>query len=176
MTTKYVDEEYTEEDYLRDTMAHIELVRNLLYEFSDELYKRAQIHDASKLEEPEKSIFRKHTKALDACEFGSDAYVQHKQKVRVALDHHYAHNRHHPEHHKNGVADMTLIDIVEMFCDWRASSIKNNHGNTLDSIRVCQERFGFSKEFMHIFMNTVKTGTPIKNSNIKNSIEKNQEQ
>lgn len=147
---------YTEEDYLRDTLVHIGVVRRLLSEFSNELTKRAFEHDASKLVEPEKSIFIENTKSLEACAFDSDDYINHRKKVKVALDHHYANNRHHPEHHANGIPDMNLFDIVEMFCDWAASSAKNNNGDTIKSIRVCKERFGFSDELESILINTVR--------------------
>jgi hypothetical protein len=34
-----------------------------------------------------------------------------------ALKHHYENNRHHPEHFKNNIDDMNLIDLIEMLCD-----------------------------------------------------------
>jgi len=42
--------------------------------------------------------------------------------MKPALEHHYALYRHHPEHFQNGIDDMNLIDLVEMFADWKASS------------------------------------------------------
>ena len=41
------------------------------------------------------------------------------------LQHHYRHNAHHPEHYEDGVAGMDLLDLVEMFCDWKAASERN---------------------------------------------------
>lgn len=90
-------QEYTEEDYIRDTEKHVRLVQTFLSTLIQELEQRAEQHDASKFEEPEKSIFIKHTPALRGISFGSEGYKKHREKVREALDHHYANNRHHPE-------------------------------------------------------------------------------
>lgn len=74
----------------------------------------------------------------------------------VALEHHYANNRHHPEHHKDGIRGMTLVDIVEMFCDWKAASMRHNNGDMLTSIEKNKERFKYSDELEQIFKNTMR--------------------
>lgn len=69
-----------------------------------------------------------------------------KDKLKMAVDHHRAVNSHHPEHHINGVSDMTDLDLAEMVCDWRARS--NEAGTNLrDWIKDCaMERFGFKQQ------------------------------
>lgn len=156
-------QEYTEEDYIRDTEKHVRLVQTFLSTLIQELEQRAEQHDASKFEEPEKSIFIKHTPALKGISFGSPEYKEHLAKVRVALDHHYANNKHHPEwanynpvttSNISKISHMNLVDLMEMFADWMASSIRYE-GDIYESIRVSQERFGFSDELKQIFENTV---------------------
>ena len=83
-------------------------------------------------------------------------YQQFLDKLKPALDHHYASNRHHPEHFVNGVTDMTLIDILEMFCDWKASSLRQNDGNLLKSIDVNAERFHMDGQLRQILINTAR--------------------
>lgn len=104
------------------TMRHIERVRNLLNVMVVELLRRGELHDQTKLETPEVEAFTAKTKELAATSYGSEAYEGNKADIAAALQHHYAHNRHHPEHFKNGVRDMNLLDLVEMFCDWKAAS------------------------------------------------------
>ena len=65
-----------------------------------------------------------------------------------------ARNRHHPEHHKNGIDDMTLPDILEMFADWKASSERQNSGNILKSIEHNSGRFNINPQLVKIFENT----------------------
>jgi hypothetical protein len=77
------------------------------------------------------------------------------QKIKPALVHHYQHNRHHSEHFKNGIKDMTLIDLCEMLCDWKAASLRHNDGNIRKSIEVNQQRFNYSDELKAIFNNTI---------------------
>ncbi len=76
--------------------------------------------------------------------------------MKVALDHHYAQNRHHPEHYKNGIDDMTLVDLVEMLCDWKAATLKHNDGNILRSLEINSKRFNMSPQVYNILKNTVE--------------------
>jgi hypothetical protein len=41
--------------------------------------------------------------------------------ITKAVWHHVQHNRHHPEYHLDH-DDMTLVDLIEMVCDWYAMS------------------------------------------------------
>ena len=76
--------------------------------------------------------------------------------MSVALNHHYAANRHHPEHFSKGIDDMTLVDIVEMLCDWKAASLRQNDGNLLKSIEINAQRFGYDDQLKRIFINTAR--------------------
>ena len=51
---------------------------------------------------------------------------------------------------------MTLVDIIEMFCDWKASTHRMNDGNLLKSIDVNAERFKIDKQLKQIFVNTAR--------------------
>ena len=51
---------------------------------------------------------------------------------------------------------MTLIDIIEMFCDWKASTLRHNDGNLLKSIEVNAERFNMDGQLTAILMNTAR--------------------
>ncbi len=82
---------------------------------------RGEEHDQSKMESPEVEAFAK-APCLDEIKYDSPEYKKSKADLGEALEHHYANNRHHIPHHKNGIRDMNLIDVVEMFCDWKASS------------------------------------------------------
>ena len=74
----------------------------------------------------------------------------------MALDHHYANNGHHPEHYPNGVNDMTLYDIVEMFMDWVAAGERHADGNIYKSIEHNKVRFNLDPQLVNIFTNTAK--------------------
>lgn len=100
-----------------DTSAHIERVQALLEEMVGCLQLRAAVHDCSKLEEPELSIFNEYTPKLKATTYGSPEYESFLQGMGEGLKHHYAHNTHYPEHFPSGIAGMTLLDVLEMLCD-----------------------------------------------------------
>lgn len=138
-----------------ETMRHIEMVRNLLNNVIVELLERGKKHDQSKLASPEVELFTEYTEKLADSTFGSQEYEDLKTAIAPALEHHYANNRHHPEHHKHGVNDMNLIDLVEMLCDWKAASTRHNDGNIRKSIEINGTRFQMSPQLIQIFENSV---------------------
>ena len=137
-----------------DTMRHIERVRNLLNNVVAELLLRGQNHDQSKLQSPEVELFTEYTDKLAGVTYGSKEYDEYRKALGPALAHHYARNRHHPEHHKNGVNDMTLVDLIEMLCDWKAASERHNDGNIHKSIEHNANRFSLSPQLVKILENT----------------------
>lgn len=81
-----------------DTYAHIAQVRRYVHKIIHELFHREEVHDASKLEDPERAAFDELTPLLKLVVYGTDDYRATLRRMRPALDHHYAHNSHHPEH------------------------------------------------------------------------------
>lgn len=190
------DETY---DSTNDTLDHINKVRSRMTEFSDALLKRATVHDASKLEEPEKSLFDKYTPLLKETPYGSEQYKAHLAEMGAALQHHYAVNAHHPEHYpvrqsekieqlkwhmlfvennpcfseearegitayleeklqtlESRINGMTLMDVVEMFCDWKAAGERREGHAFIASLMLNRIRFGLSEQLYTIFVNTAK--------------------
>ena len=143
-------------DSKADTLLHIKRVNQLLTEAASELIKRANVHDNSKLETPEKELFDEYTPKLKECTYGSDEYKGYLKELKVALDHHYKNNTHHPEHYKEGVNGMNLFDLIEMFFDWKAAGERHADGNIYNSIDINKDRFEMSKQLQDVFFNTAK--------------------
>lgn len=142
-------------DSRADTLAHIEVVRSFLRCFARELLRRADVHDASKLEDPEKAGFDEFTPKLRAMTYGSAEYTQALADLGAVLTHHYEHNSHHPEHYANGFSGMNLPDVVEMFCDWAAAVQRHDDGNLRRSIAMNAERFGYDEQVEVMLVNTL---------------------
>lgn len=141
-------------DSEKDTLLHIKRVNKLMTEASMELLIRANIHDNSKLKSPEKEIFDEFTPKLKNCTYGSDEYKNFLKEMKVALDHHYKCNSHHPEHYTEGINGFNLFDLIEMFFDWKAATERHADGNILKSIEINQKRFGISEQLSKILLNT----------------------
>lgn len=141
-------------DSKADTLLHIKRVAQLLTEASAELIKRANVHDNSKLESPEKEMFDKATDRLRGLTYGSPEYKASLADLGPALKHHYEHNSHHPEHYPNGVNGFDLFDLVEMFLDWKAATERHADGNIYKSIEHNKTRFALSEQVCEIFKNT----------------------
>lgn len=139
-----------------ETIKHIEKVREVIRVFVSKLITRAIDHDKLKLESPEVEIFAEYTPKLADTTYGSEEYMQFLEEMKPALQHHYANYRHHPEHFEKGINDMNLVDLIEMFCDWKASSMRHNDGNLLKSIDVNATRFNMVSQLKQIFINTAK--------------------
>ncbi len=139
-----------------DTLKHIHEVSANLSDFAKELLERGKKHDKSKLESPEREIFAEKHSDLGKTEYGTPEYKTLLQNVQPAIDHHYANNRHHPQHWANGVNDMTLIDLIEMLCDWKAATKRNKNGNIRKSIEINAQKFNISPQLKQILENTVR--------------------
>lgn len=143
-------------DSRTDTLAHIQRVRELMEEMRWQLALRAGRHDQSKLEEPEKSVFDRVTPKLRELTYGSPEYKASLDEMGEALQHHYANNSHHPQHYENGFDGMSLLDVIEMFADWKAAGERHADGSLEKSLEINKTRFGLSEQLWHILDNTRK--------------------
>jgi hypothetical protein len=143
-------------DSTNDTIKHICTVRLFLLEIILKLEARGLLHDESKLTEPEKSGYDRLVTRLADVTYGSPEYRVALDEARPVIEHHYAHNRHRPEHHKRGIAGMTLIDLVEMLADWKAASGRTKQGSIAQSLEHNKQRFGIDDQLFSILENTVK--------------------
>jgi len=139
-----------------ETREHIYNVRELIFLFCSLLSIRGVKHDKSKLEDPEKPIFDEWTPKLSSVTYGSDEYRDMLEQMKPAIDHHQKNNRHHPEFFKNEIEDMNLIDIVEMFLDWKAATLRHKDGDIFKSIEINQTRFEINDQLCQIFKNTAE--------------------
>lgn len=140
-----------------DTREHIGHVRALIETVIVDLAARAKVHDASKLIEPEVSVFDEFTPKLRDSTYGSDEYKTFLAGMGEGLRHHYAANDHHPEHFAaDGIHEMTLVQMVEMLCDWKAATLRHADGDLERSIRENAERFGYGDEIRELLLNTAQ--------------------
>jgi hypothetical protein len=180
-TCQTPDETY---DSRPDTLDHIRTVQEYLARVVFSFHTRMIYHDKSKLESPEREVFDEFTPKLKGSTYGSEEYRQFLEHMRPALEHHYANNSHHPEHFgylecagcfkrwpkdflgpcdrcgytqlqlRPDVKGMSLLDLTEMLCDWKAATLRHADGDLRRSIEINQERFEYSDEMKSILLNT----------------------
>lgn len=138
-----------------DTKEHIDRVQQFMAVMVGQLAHRRAIHDKSKLEPPEKPMYDEFTPKLRELTYGSDEYKACLAQMGPALQHHYAANSHHPEHYKNGINGMNLLDLVEMLADWKAAGMRHADGDMSKSMEINRVRFGMSDQLFGIFQNTL---------------------
>jgi hypothetical protein len=149
-------DKYTKKDCIRDTKEHISQVQFFMIQFSQALLQRAIVHDDSKLKSPEIEVFTEYTPMLKNTTYLSEEYKGFLKNMEEALHHHYKQNSHHPEHYSEGILGMNLLDIVEMLCDWKASSMRHENGDINKSIVINKERFNMDDVLTKLFQNTIK--------------------
>lgn len=140
--------------HLWGTAKHKFWVSYFILEFIVELIKRAFLHDLSKYSSHERQSFFKVIHRLRTLTYGSPEYQECLDSVQPALKHHYKKNPHHPEHYSNGINGFSLVDLVEMFCDWKAAVLRHENGDIKVSIKVNKERFGMSDQLCEILENS----------------------
>lgn len=136
------------------TYEHIRAVQQNMVTFATYLLERALVHDNTKLQEPEASVFEAATPRLATLTYNSPEYKEALKELGPALEHHYKHNTHHPEHFAEGMSGFNLLDLVEMFCDWAAATERHDNGSLCRSIDVNKERFGYDQVLHSIFQNS----------------------
>ncbi|MFE3504308.1 DUF5662 family protein [Kitasatospora sp. NPDC059160] len=141
-------------DSTPDTLRHSLRVAELMGELIKELLDRSVRHDLSKTREPERPVYDAVVPRLRAAAYGSEEYRALVDTMGEGLRHHYAHNRHHPEHFADGINGMTLVDLLEMLADWKAATERTPHGDLVESLAINRERFGIAPQLMDVLTNT----------------------
>lgn len=107
---------------------------------ANDLRNRAIIHDNSKI--LNKDEFRALTGIINDKSCLKDSSSKLSSFKQDAIELHWKHNEHHPEHFEN-IEDMPRLAKIEMVCDWAARSIQYKT-NLLEFLEKRQEeRFHF---------------------------------
>ncbi len=140
--------------FVNDTLTHIRQVQGEMNKHIAILQYRAQVHDVSKLEEPELSRYAETIPKLAGLEYGTEEYQAVLQEMKPAIQHHYKENPHHPEHYDEGINDMTLVDLIEMISDHKAAAARGGK-NALDNLEYNCKRFGIGDQLKKILRNSL---------------------
>ena len=146
------------------TNRHISLVRDLLYQFAVDVAARGDVHDKSKFDPVEQGPLDELQRLTDAegpAAYGTPEYERRKTLLAPMIAHHHAVNSHHPEFYRpghpdgTGIAGMDLLDLVEMFLDWRAANVDRDGGAPMN-LSYSIQKHGIPPMLESIFRNTAK--------------------
>lgn len=125
-----------------------------LWRLAAKLVWRSLVHDLSKYGWTETKHFARTIRQLKLSTYGTDEYFALLKDIKPAIEHHYKHNRHHPEHWENGIRDMGAVDQLEMICDWCAACKKHKDGSPIQSAAINARRFDYGPT-KHLFYRKV---------------------
>jgi len=132
-------------------------VTKYMSRFIESLVLRLATHDDSKMQEEEFGVYCEVIDEFEGLKFGSPGYDEIVKKLSPAKEHHFFHNRHHPEHFETGINEMNLADLIEMLCDWKSATLNKGGSGDLDmSIRILSEKYDISPQLKQILINTAK--------------------
>lgn len=133
---------------------HKETVAKRLAFLAEQLLERAKEHDASKLKNPELDWLIEMDKEPRYV-YGSKEYLDKKRRWEKFFKHHYAVNRHHPEHYINGVEGMSLTDLCEYLIDISSYCAEMHPEEVFNIINNQASRFGLDEQLTQILKNTL---------------------
>ena len=141
---------------------HIKYVQENLNIVIAALQKRLINHDRSKyLPDECEGFVRANALIPDGLVHGSPeakAIVSEAQKHdKKGVSLHAERNDHHPKHYQNNVADMPLLAVIEMVCDWAgAHKSQVNAGDWTDGIACNIAEHGFTEAQIWVIYEVVK--------------------
>jgi hypothetical protein len=117
---------------------------------------RGNRHDDSKYEDAEFPLYAALIDEFEKHPYGSEGYNKAKAAIKPATDHHFKHNRHHPEHFPDGIDGMNLVDLLEMLSDWKSATLNNpdHPGDLTKSLHIATEKYKISPQLARILYNT----------------------
>lgn len=143
-------------DSTPDAMIHKANVKRHILRFCTNMLNRAETHDDSKLQSPEKELYDHYIPILRTAKYGTPEYNEIRKEMKEnGWDHHAKSNPHHPEHFENGINDMTIEDFVEMLFDWIAASERSDTG-FIEGLRQNANRYKIPTMLYNIMANTFK--------------------
>ncbi len=146
----------SDEVVMRQTAEHIKRVGQCMSDACNNLMRRAVEHDQSKYSAEEFPAFARVTPKLRGLTYGSPEYKKSLEELGPSLKHHYENNSHHPEYYNRGFWGMSLLDWIEMLCDWKAATERHADGDLLKSIEQNALRFGFDSQMADVLKRTAK--------------------
>jgi hypothetical protein len=133
---------------------HRKSVHDKLQFLRQELDTRAVDHDKSKLLPPEINWLIEMDRE-PKYKYGTPEYFDKMHRWQKFFDHHYAENRHHPDHFVNGVNDMTLVDLCEYLIDIISYFDEMHVDDAIKTIELQKERFGLDDQLCMVLKNTL---------------------
>lgn len=150
--------------YEADTRKHQQLVAGLLILCAKKLLDRAVKHDASKLQEPERSYYIDPVYALNTEEvpYGSARYQELTKQMGQGWDHHKLTNDHHIEFFipysvqtlNDPIRALDLFALIEMLADWIAASRRRDNNSAM-ALDYMKKKYPVDEQLEAIILNTL---------------------
>lgn len=142
-------------DFICDTLLHVTEVSENLEIIAGKLRQRGFAHDRTKFQQLEFDGFVSTREKFKKANYGSPEYQECIELTKPAVEHHYSKNRHHTAFHKNGINDMTFIDIIEMIADWRAAARRSPDKKLVDTLDYAKKKYKIDDQLFRIMKNTL---------------------
>lgn len=148
-------------DYVTDLVDHKRRVAGYMQSIANDLFRRAAVHDNSKFSPEEFESYDQAFPNFKKYAFGTEEMQAVYDSIRPALQHHFQANDHHVEHFEHGIDDMSLVQLIEMLCDWLAASERSKVA-FVDGLAVNKKKYFIDDQTYDVLINTVQRYAPQK--------------
>lgn len=135
---------------LADILRHNGVVSHLLRRLARKLEERADLHDNSKFSLDELEGFIGFKEAARVHPFGTPEYYQAQERFQPTIDLHMSRNSHHPEHYNGNLDRMSLMDFMEMLCDWGGAIAIYGQLDFEKSLEIQQQEFDIQPHHLYL--------------------------
>lgn len=154
-TIKYGDDETV--IYIK---RHKERIKYWMTNFANALIQRAEVHDNSKLQEPELSMWRNMDKEprYPYSEKPDSPYQQKLKRYYPVFEQHWKTNRHHLEYFRyNEDFGLDLLDLIELICDQLLGyKMEMGYDRAMRECDRLQDRYDLPLPILDLIRNTVR--------------------
>lgn len=150
--------------YEADTRKHQQAVQSIMIAVAQKIIQRAVVHDASKLESPEREYYIDpvYTLTTEEVAYDSDRYKELVARMDKGWEHHRYTNDHHPEFFEpyavqtlnDPVKAMDMFALIEMLCDWIAASQRKNNKPVL-ALAAMLKKYHVEEQLEAVLRNTL---------------------
>ena len=129
---------------------HIMTVQSRMRAIARRILNRADSHDLSKFAPDELGGMIEIDAIAEESGLNSPQYMEAIKGPAIGL--HRSRHSHHPEFHSDGIKDMSLLDLIEMVCDWKAANQVRGHPEGRQSVNMMIRRLELKDEYRFVVL------------------------
>ena len=119
------------------------------------IFKRGIKHDNSKFSPVELHYNNIIREKIGKIKFGTKEHYDLLGFIAPGKNAHFLVNSHHIEYYKGNIKRMSPLDLIELLCDWKATT-KCNNGNLDCSLKINKKKYEINNRLLNCLKRDIK--------------------